>query len=323
MTNPPTRPASRGGGFERAEIEGLASGEAMRMGHTEVGFEHLLLGILVNGGPGARLLMDAGVTLTEARAAIDDLFREDLALLGVDAPLPPASPGSSAVHVFVSLPLGPRLAELALDCPWSGGDRALLAAMIDDEGGRIRRLLDRLGADTDRIRRDLDGPAETPEAPGTPAPPAVDGGPSGGTAGIHEPSAEGWDHAAYIVEAPVSAERVWDLVGDPARRAEWDPGIESSRLLDDGAVEVIRRDGTTRERIAHSVAGREVTWEKEAPGARHTIRIVIEPIGGHTRLHLRKDWPTALKGRFANRVMRWFMRSALRLHAQAIAQAAS
>lgn len=315
MTNEPTRPASSGGGFGRAVTEGLASGEAARTGHTEVGFEHLLLGILVNGGPGARLLMDAGVGLAEARAAIDDLLREDLALLGVDAPLP-ASPGASAVHTSMVLPLNPRLEEIALDSPWSGGDRALLAAMIDDEGGRIRRLLDRLGADTDRIRRDLDGPAE---APGTPAPRAVDGG----LTGDREPAAEGRDYATYDVEVPVSAERVWDLVGDPARRAEWDGGAESSRLLDGGVVELTRRDGTTRERIAHSVAGREVVWEQGAPGTLHTIRIVIEPIGDHARLHLRKDWPTGLKGRFANRVMRWFMRLTLRYHAQTITQAAA
>jgi uncharacterized protein YndB with AHSA1/START domain len=315
MTNESTRPSAIGGGFDRAMTEGLASGEAARTGHTEVGFEHLLLGILVNGGPGARLLMDAGVGLAEARAAIDGLLREDLALLGIDAPLP-VDPDEPAVHTPVTLPLNPRLEEIAATCPWSGGDRALLAAMIDDEGGRIRRLLDRLGVDTDRVRRDLDGPAE---AQGAPAPRTADGGPTGD----REAPAEGWDHATYEVEVPVPAARLWDLVGDPARRAEWDPGAESSRLLDGGDVELTRQDGTTRERIAHSVAGREVTWEQGDPGARHTIRITIEPVGDHARLHLRKDWPTGLKGRIANNVLRWFMRSTLRYQAQTITQAAA
>jgi hypothetical protein len=201
-------------------------------------------------------------------------------------------------------------------CPWSGGDRALLAAMIDDEGGRIRRLLDRLGVDTDRVRRDLDGPAE---AQGAPAPRTADGGPTGD----REAPAEGWDHATYEAEVPVPAARLWDLVGDPARRAEWDPGADSSRLLDGGVVELTRQDGTTRERIVRSVAGREVTWEQGGPGARHTIRITIEPVGDHARLRLRKDWPTGLKGRIANNVLRWFMRSTLRYQAQTITQAAA
>ncbi|MFC7328524.1 Clp protease N-terminal domain-containing protein [Marinactinospora rubrisoli] len=318
MTNPSAKSASRGGGYDRTVTLGAASREAGRTGHPEVGFEHLLLGVLVNGGPGARLLMAAGVSLTEARSAIDEILREDLALLGIDAPLPAPSSATGA-ESSAWLPLTPRLRELTDDCPQSGGDRALLAALIDDEGGRVRRLLDRLGVDTDRVRRDLDEPAAIPEAA---APSPVDGDPDR-TSG-REP--EGWESAAYDLDVAVSPERLWDLVSDPERREEWESSAVSSRQLGGGAVELTTEDGTTaRDAIVHRVPGREITWEQEPQGdAPHRrLRIVIEPLGEHARLYLHMSWPTALRGRLGNRIVRWFMRQNLRVRAQVIAQAAA
>lgn len=318
MTDHRTTQAPRGRIFDRVLTEGAASREAARAGHPEVGFEHLLLGVLVNGGPAARLLMDAGVGLSEARSAIDALLREDLALLGVDTPLPvPGGAGDEAAAPH--LPLGPRLTDLVAECPTSGGDRVLLAALIDDEGGRVRRLLDRLGADTDRIRRDLGEPAGSGAATTARA---EGGDPFAGSG----PAPEGWEHSDCVLDVPVSAGRVWDLVSDPARRDVWDAGAASSRVLDDGSVELTPHHGTAyRESIADSVPGSEITWAREGDedAAPRTLRIAVEPLGEHARVHLRLGWPNALRGRIANRVVRWFVRQNLRMNAQSIVHAAA
>ncbi|MFJ9557735.1 Clp protease N-terminal domain-containing protein [Nocardiopsis sp. NPDC101807] len=309
MTNPSPKQGLLSRSYDRAAIHEAASREAARAGRHEVGFEHLLLGILVNGGPGARLLMNAGVGLSEGRSAIDGILREDLALLGIDVPVPPPSGGGKPGL----LPLTPRLEEIEIDCPWSGGDTALLAALIDDEGGRVRRLLDRLGVDTDRFRRDLDEPVEAPEpipADGS----RLDGQPS-----------EGWACTTYDLQVPVSAERVWELVSAPGRRSEWEPSAVSSRQLGGGVVELTAMSGqTSRESMTHSVPGREVTWTRN-PGSEtpRRTRIVIEPVGDHARLHLRMDWPNAVRGWIANRMLGWISRNMLRSSAQGIAHAAA
>ena len=310
MTNPPAKATFLSRGHDRAVIEGAASREATRAGHPEVGFEHLLLGALVNGGPAARLLMDAGVGLTEARAAIDGLLHEDLALLGIDAVFPAPSAGAG-VEGPALLPLAPRVRELVDECPWSGGDTALVAALIDEEGGRVRRLLERLEVDTDRVRHSLGEPVRAATTP------AVDDA---------DPAPEGWEYTAYDLEVPVPAERLWNVVSDPVRRGEWDPGEARARSLDGGVVELTRHDAApVREALTHAVEGSEVVWAR-AEGedtAPRTLRIVIEPVGDHARLRLRLGWPNALRGRFANRVVRWIVKQNLRGHAQAIAQAAA
>jgi ATP-dependent Clp protease ATP-binding subunit ClpA len=78
-------------------ILGLARAEADRLGHRYLGPEHVLLGILLDGGNGAaRVLRGQGVDLEAARAALADLVRrgvvpaprpsdaELLGLLGID-----------------------------------------------------------------------------------------------------------------------------------------------------------------------------------------------------------------------------------------------
>ncbi|MES0837913.1 SRPBCC family protein [Nocardiopsis tropica] len=312
MTNPSPKQGLLSRSYDRAAIQEAASREAARAGRYEVGFEHLLLGILVNGGPGARLLMNAGVNLSEGRSAIDGILREDLALLGIDVPVPPPSGGGRPGL----LPLNPRLEEIELDCPWSGGDAALLAALIDDEGGRVRRLLDQLDVDTDKLRRDLDEPLEALEIP---EPSPANSSPADG-----QPP-EGREYTTYDLEVPVSAEQVWDLVSDPGRRSEWEPSAVSSRQLGGGVVELTAMSGqTSRESVTHSVPDREVTWTRDPDsGTPRRVRIVVEPVGDHARLHLLMDWPNAVRGRIANRMLRWISRNMLRGSAQAIAQAAA
>jgi ATP-dependent Clp protease ATP-binding subunit ClpA len=70
----------------------LAMGEARMLHHSYVGTEHILLGILAEQkGIGAQVVIEAGVTLEEARA-------ETLRLLGSEERLPPRDAITAAPH---------------------------------------------------------------------------------------------------------------------------------------------------------------------------------------------------------------------------------
>ncbi|WP_017545072.1 SRPBCC family protein [Nocardiopsis prasina] len=308
MTNQSARQGLLSMGSDRAAIEIAAGREASLAGHAEVGFEHLLLGALVSGGPGARHLMDAGLDLTEARAAIRTLMRDDLALLDIDTSLT-AQPGGK--EEAVRLPQSERVSELLVDCPWAGGDVALIAALIDDEGGRVRRLLERSGVDPDLVREGLDGLSPDPAEP----------------VGAADPGSvpDGWDSLTYEREVPVSAARLWALVSDPERRAEWEPGPTEARVVGDGAVDLVSPDQPVRrEAVTHRVEGREIVWTRGDEGASQALLIVVEPLGERARLRVRRSWPSALRHRrIANRLLHWIVRKQLRIHVQTITQAAA
>ena len=57
--------------------------EAARLRHQEVEPEHMLLGLLAQGGTAAAVLAAQGVTLPRARAAIDEMADTDLARVGI------------------------------------------------------------------------------------------------------------------------------------------------------------------------------------------------------------------------------------------------
>jgi ATP-dependent Clp protease ATP-binding subunit ClpA len=78
-------------GDARAAVE-AAQREAAELRHDWIGTEHVLLGVLVAGGPGARLLGGFGVEAVAVRADVvriigrgeDDLDADALAVLGID-----------------------------------------------------------------------------------------------------------------------------------------------------------------------------------------------------------------------------------------------
>jgi ATP-dependent Clp protease ATP-binding subunit ClpA len=83
--------------FERFSDDGrqavvLAQEEATRLHHGWIGTEHLLLGVLLTGGAGARLLADFGVEAVGVREDVlrligrgeDDIDPDALATLGID-----------------------------------------------------------------------------------------------------------------------------------------------------------------------------------------------------------------------------------------------
>jgi hypothetical protein len=126
---------------ESTYISLAATEECARLGHAEIDGEHLLLALLVVGGPSARRLHDAGVGIDEARRRVAEEAACLLAEIGVTAP--PVDRGPSAVHPANLVP--PRWSARALrlmrSIPAGSPDTSLLAALRDDAAGTAARVM--------------------------------------------------------------------------------------------------------------------------------------------------------------------------------------
>jgi hypothetical protein len=131
----------------------LAEEEARELGHDRVGTEHLLLGLLTNESSTARVLANAGVTLTAARHKVAEAVGAP-----PDGEVPPGP-----------LPRTPRV-ERALGrsvrfAHGRGSDlvasQHVLLGVLDVEG-TAGQVLRGLGLDVDRLRRTLDRLAPSP-----------------------------------------------------------------------------------------------------------------------------------------------------------------
>ena len=125
----------------------LARQEAGALRRTEVGTEHVLLGLLrVEAGPGRAALRDAGVDLAGARGAVSELHAEDEteARFSRD-PLLPSKQCRAALERAV------------LEAASRGCDRLkpehLLVAILRDPGSGAARALARLGVEADAVIR--------------------------------------------------------------------------------------------------------------------------------------------------------------------------
>lgn len=142
-----------------------ATEEARRRGDRRLGTDHLLLGLLHDADSSAAKAL--GVSLADARAAVDRLDEAALAAVGVQAETLGAGP---------PVPFGRRLA------PLTSGAREVFKRALDEarpaRSGRIEaahfllallalrrpdpaaELLDALGVDRAAVRQRLTGPPE-------------------------------------------------------------------------------------------------------------------------------------------------------------------
>jgi hypothetical protein len=108
----------------------LAAGEGKRLGHSFIGPEHLLLGLLREGGGiQQRLLTQAGVTLDSARAAI----------VAVLSQAPPAEAGPKRFNVV----LDDSVAFLPQAPPAETGLKRFNVVLPDDLFREMQDLADR------------------------------------------------------------------------------------------------------------------------------------------------------------------------------------
>ena len=124
----------------------LAQEEARRLGHNFVGTEQVLLGLIGEGtGVAAKTLKSMGVNLKDARAEVEKII------------------GRGSGFVAVEIPFTPR-AKRVLELSWDEarqlghnyiGTEHLLLGLIREGEGVAARVLENLGVDLNKVRRNV------------------------------------------------------------------------------------------------------------------------------------------------------------------------
>ncbi|MEJ5913684.1 Clp protease N-terminal domain-containing protein [Pseudokineococcus sp. 1T1Z-3] len=300
-------------------ISTAAMEEVAELGHPEVDLDHLLVGLLLTGGPSASRLAAAGADLPSVRQAVQQLQAADTHSLGVQVAVPPAVRGGDAARV-VSVPWGTRALAVMQSVDHKEDDRALLRALLDDEGRRVERVLSSAGVDLEVLRASLASGA-TAVALDVPVEVAA------ATAALGP--ARRCLSASVTHELPVSAEAVWAVLGDAGRRPEWDPAVDA--VVDEGGVLslVYRKGEKTRSvRVLFVRTGPGgVLWRElwhDAEDVTAVLHVSVTPDGAGCRL--RVDTATLLRtrwGRASRPLASWAVGSRVRWLSQSIARAAA
>ncbi|MDA8075713.1 MAG: NDP-hexose 4-ketoreductase, partial [Actinomycetota bacterium] len=126
-------------------VLGLAQEEARLLGHSFIGTEHILLGLLHEGeGIAAKALESLGITLTAAREKVEEIV--GVAAGNTPSGSPPFTPRAKKV-----LELSLREA-LQLGHSFIGTEHMLLGLVREGEGVAAQ-VLQSLGADLGRVRQ--------------------------------------------------------------------------------------------------------------------------------------------------------------------------
>ena len=267
--------------------------EAARLRHREVEPEHMLLGLLAQGGTAAAVLAAQGVTLARARAAIKEMADTDFARVGIslfDTLRPaPIATEELAVRAGEEIPLSDAAAELIDSKGTSLSTSAqALQALISSSAVSLQspvvRLLAHCGVDVDHLRTGL----SEIEADKEPA------------RGRYRMTDE---YRGYGLDRVLSQERFISasaaqlaaLLRDPDRLTWWGmPRQQLVEVLSDGAVQRVegrRRTVFLRWRLETAVDTR-VTWSCTVVSGRRDGEVafvkdlhLIEAPGG-TRVRL-------------------------------------
>jgi len=125
----------------------LARDEAGRMQHDYIGTEHLLLGIIREGeGIASRVLQRLGVDFVQIQQAIDEIIN--------------SQSGTITIGEIPFTPRAKRVLEISIDEARVHnhnyvGTEHLLLALIKEGEGVAARVLNDLGADHERVRREV------------------------------------------------------------------------------------------------------------------------------------------------------------------------
>ena len=299
-----------------------ATDEAARAGHGEVDVDHVLLALLVTGGASTTLLSRAGLRLAAARAALVAVQREDLSSLGITTPVPPPRAGHTYGVGTAALPWSDRARGALTPLTEGSPDTGVLAAVLSDEHGPARRLLEQAGIDASAVLAAALAPADSAPAADTP-----DG-------------SRDWT-SSHTRAVAVPRADLWRVVRDPRRRPEWDDSVASVQVRDERRFETldalartlaapgqpIEDPGLVSTHLVTDVTeGRLVEWETRYPHRGHTdwLRVELEDDGTGSRLTLRHAFsPPRGILRLFSRFYAWTTTRRLKLLAQAIAQTAS
>lgn len=125
-----------------------AQQEARRLGHSFVGTEQMLLGLLSEGtSDAAQILRDAGLSLDDTRLVVEEIIGRGNGRLSTDVPLTPKTK---------------RVLELAFQTAQASGGSAVepehvLAAITHNKESVAYRVLERFDVNPDDLRERLEG----------------------------------------------------------------------------------------------------------------------------------------------------------------------
>ncbi len=237
--------------------------------------------------------------------------------------MPPPLPTHTYGVATAALPWSDR-ARRALQ-PMTEGepDALVLAALLADEQGPARRLLEQAGLDTGAVL----ATART-----------VAG--SGGPHSVAGDDSRAWT-SAHTSTVAVPRIDLWRVVRDPRRRVEWDDTVARVQVLDDRSFRTLDAlSGTlagpgrpvedpglmSTHVVTETEEGRLIEWEARFPSRGHTewLRVEIEDDGAGSRLTLRHAFSRP-QGTFRlfSRLYAWTTHKRLKVLSQAIAQAAA
>lgn len=124
----------------------LAQEEARRLGHSSVGTEQILLGLIGEGtGIAAKTLKSMGVNLKDARVEVEKIIGRGSGFVAVEIPFTPKAK---------------RVLKLSwnearqLDHNYIGPEHLLLGLLLEGEGIAIR-VLENLGTDLTKVRNSV------------------------------------------------------------------------------------------------------------------------------------------------------------------------
>ena len=138
--------------------------EAARLHQREIEPEHMLLGLLAQGGTAAAVLAAHGVTLARARAAVDDMTHADLARVGISLPdalrPEPISAEELTAKAGGEIPLSDTAAEFIDNKGTSlitsaQALQALISSSAVSLQSPVVRLLAHCGVDVEYLRTEL------------------------------------------------------------------------------------------------------------------------------------------------------------------------
>lgn len=272
----------------------VAMEEASRLGLREADLEHLLLALVVSDQPAGVALRSAGITLADARAAVESLHSEQLASLGIPTGLPDA--GRIVFHETAGYEWNRRASDLvgrAAGRGRSGDAASVLRELLAEPSGLITDLLERLGTAPEQVLAELDrAESATPPRPSRPRAPGV---------------------ATGTVEtfAPASVDEVWALVSSPGRIPQWYPSIASVETpRSEDAITWDARSTTTdpagkpvrvrpdrvrcQVELLDAVPATRVRWRFVYPDAAAHRPVVVEvslaPTAGGTQVSVVQTW---------------------------------
>lgn len=288
--------------------------EASRRGERTAGIDHLLLALVVNEQVAGQVLRSLGITLESAREAVDAQHAEQLASLGIHSNAP--APGPITFHGTGDYEWGPSALEVvkhSAESKKKGDAAAVLRELIAEPSGLIEAILRRLGATSEVV---LDRLGEAERYPVRAQQNPVSGALSGSSVSF----------------VPAEVGRVWELLADPARMPEWEPGTGGVEDLPPhvkvGSSWVARAllersDGKSlrvppeRRKARVELTAYEAThriewcfnWPDVPTSNTRRVRIELEPAAGGTQLLLSAAWvrsPSARRRRIP--LLPWLLR---------------